>query len=69
MNLVHHQEPYALRRANNIARYYVALEVVYPVEVEADSEEEAIEQELQMCPYDNDGEPAVDLIEDKESET
>lgn len=49
-----------------MARYYVALEVVYPVEVEADSEEEAIEKALQICPYDNDGEPAVDLIEEGE---
>ena len=49
-------------------RYRVILEVVYPTEVEADSEEEAIEFAMDGCPYDNadEVEPIVEEIEDDE---
>jgi len=47
-------------------KYYVALEVVYPIIVEADSEEEAIELAMNKCPYDVDGEPDVNLYEENE---
>lgn len=50
-------------------RYRVILEVVYPVSVEAENEEEAIEQALIECPYDNaeEVEPVVEEIEESES--
>ena len=34
-------------------KYKVVLEVIYPAEVEAESEEEAIELAMTECPYDN----------------
>ena len=34
-------------------KYKVVLEVIYPTEVEAESEEEAIELAMAECPYDN----------------
>lgn len=34
-------------------KYKVILEVIYPTEVEAESEEEAIELAMAECPYDN----------------
>ena len=50
-------------------RYRVILEVVYPVSVEAENEEEAIEQALLECPYDNadEVESIVEEIEESES--
>ncbi len=52
-------------------RYRVILEVVYPVSVEAENEEEAIEQALLECPYDNadEVEPVVEEIEETEKTT
>lgn len=49
-------------------RYRVILEVVYPTEVEADSEAEAIELAMDECPYDNadEVEPIVEEIVDDE---
>ena len=51
-------------------RYRVILEVVYPTEVEADSEDEAIDLAMDECPYDNadEVEPIVEVIEDDEEE-
>lgn len=34
-------------------KYKIVLEVIYPTEVEAESEEEAIEFAMAECPYDN----------------
>lgn len=45
-------------------KYFVALEVIYPIIVEADNEEEAVDKALDECPYDVDGEPAVSLYEE-----
>lgn len=49
-------------------RYRVILEVIYPTEVEADSEDEAIELAMAECPYDNadEVEAIVEEIEDDE---
>ena len=41
-------------------KYQVVLEVIYPVIVEADNEEDAINKACEECPYDN--EPAIDPI-------
>lgn len=48
-------------------KYRVVLEVVYSTEVEADNEEEAIEQALAECPYDNadEVEPIVEPIDEE----
>ena len=47
-------------------KYRVILEVVYPVTVEAESEEEAVELAMSECPYDNadEVEPVVERIQD-----
>lgn len=47
-------------------KYRVILEVVYPIEIEADNEEEAIEFAMSECPYDNadEVEPIVEEIEE-----
>ena len=46
-------------------KYKVILEVIYPTEVEAESEEEAIELAMAECPYDNadEVEPVVNEID------
>lgn len=46
-------------------KYKVILEVICPTEVEAESEEEAIELAMAECPYDNadEVEPVVTEIE------
>lgn len=48
-------------------KYRVILEVIYPTEVEAESEEEAIELAMAECPYDNadEVEPVVEKIQEK----
>lgn len=48
-------------------KYKVILEVIYPTEVEAESEEEAIELAMAKCPYDNADEvkPVVEKIQEK----
>lgn len=45
-------------------KYRVVLEVVYPIVVEADNEEDAIELAMAECPYDNaaEVEPVVEEI-------
>ena len=49
-------------------KYRVILEVVYPTEIEAENEYEAIERAMDECPYDNadEVEPIVEKIEDDE---
>ena len=48
-------------------KYRVTLEVVYSTEVEADNKEDAIEQALAECPYDNAAEvkPIVEPINEE----
>lgn len=49
-------------------KYKVILEVVYPTEVEAENEAEAIELAMAECPYDNadEVEPIVEEIKEGE---
>lgn len=48
-------------------KYYVALEVIYPMVVEATCEEEAIQMAINSCHYDNEPscEPYVEELEEK----
>ena len=45
-------------------KYRVFLEVIYPVDVEAENQEEAIDLALDECPYDNadEVEPVVEEV-------
>lgn len=49
-----------------MGKYRVILEVIYPIEIEADSKEEAIELAMSECPYDNadEVEPIVEEIKE-----